>query len=87
MNLTLTLTADEEAKLLAEAHAHGTTPEGLIREVLRPIIAGSNTGPGVSRPKNSLLGVWAKYGPGPTEEEIDESRSEMFSTFGRDDIA
>jgi hypothetical protein len=38
-------------------------------------------------PKKSLLGIWAKYGPGPSETEIDQNREDMFSTFGRDDIA
>jgi hypothetical protein len=32
--------------------------------------------------KKSLLGIWAEYGPGPSEEEIDQNRAEMFSTFG-----
>ena len=34
-----------------------------------------------------LLGMWAGYGPAPSAEEIDEGRKEMFSSFGRDDIA
>ena len=34
------------------------------------------------KPKKSAYGLLAKYGPGPTEEEIDESRREMFSGFG-----
>ena len=34
------------------------------------------------KPKKSAYGLLAKYGPGPTEEEIDENRREMFSGFG-----
>jgi len=72
---------------LAGTKARGTTPEALVRNALKPIIAASDPSPEVSKPKVSLLGVWARYGPGPTEEDIDENRAEMFSTFGRDDIA
>ena len=34
------------------------------------------------KPKKSAYGLLAKYGPGPTEQEIDENRREMFSGFG-----
>jgi hypothetical protein len=33
-----------------------------------------------------LLGLWAEFGPGPSAEEIDENRAEMFASFGREDI-
>jgi uncharacterized protein (DUF433 family) len=32
--------------------------------------------------KKSAYGLLAKYGPGPTAEEIDENRREMFNGFG-----
>jgi len=34
------------------------------------------------RPKKSGYGLLAKYGPGPSAEEIDKNRREMFSGFG-----
>ena len=34
------------------------------------------------KPRKSAYGLLAKYGPGPTEEEIDENRREMLSGFG-----
>ena len=34
----------------------------------------------------SLRGLWADLGPGPTAEEIDESRREMLANFPRDDF-
>ncbi|HYA15825.1 MAG TPA: hypothetical protein VEF06_00095 [Bryobacteraceae bacterium] len=34
------------------------------------------------KPKKSAYGLLAQYGPGPTAEEIDENRREMFSGFG-----
>lgn len=88
MNLTLSLTAAEEAKLLAKARAEGTTPEQVVRQAIEPILAAvPQEVPPVHTPRKSLLGIWAQYGPGPSEEEIDRNRTEMFSTFGRDDIA
>jgi hypothetical protein len=88
MNLTLSLTPAEEARLLAKARAEGTTPEQVVRQAIEPILAAvPQEVPPVHTPKKSLLGIWAQYGPGPSEEEIDRNRTEMFSTFGRDDIA
>jgi len=88
MNLTLSLTPAEEARLLAKARANATTPEQVVRQAIEPIIAAAaEHGSSVKTPKKSLQGIWAQYGPGPSEEEIDQNRAEMFSTFGRDDIA
>jgi hypothetical protein len=88
MNLTLPLTPAEEAKLLAKARAAGTTPEQVVRQAIEPILASiPEQVPPVKTAKKSLLGIWSQYGPGPSEEEIDQNRGEMFSTFGRDDIA
>lgn len=36
--------------------------------------------------RRSLYGLLAEYGPGPTAEEIDESRREMMANFPRDDF-
>ncbi|MGA7411326.1 MAG: hypothetical protein WBW33_12630 [Bryobacteraceae bacterium] len=88
MNLSLPLTPAEEAKLLAKAREAGTTPEQVVRQAIEPILASfPEHAPPVKTAKKSLLGIWSQYGPGPSEEEIDQNRAEMFSTFGRDDIA
>jgi hypothetical protein len=88
MTLTIQLSPAEEAKLLARARAAGTTPEEVVRQAIEPILASvTEQIPSVKAPKKSLLGIWAEFGPGPSEEEIDQNRAEMFSTFGRDDIA
>jgi hypothetical protein len=88
MVLALSLTETEEAKLLARAQAEGITPETLVRQAISPVIDGmphnSHCG---QKPKKSMLGMLARYGPAPSVEEIDENRKEMFSNFGRDDIA
>jgi hypothetical protein len=36
------------------------------------------------KPKKSAYGLLAKYGPGPSAEEIDDNRREMFRGFGED---
>jgi hypothetical protein len=38
MNLTLPLSPTEEAKLLEQARAKGTTPEDLVRQAIEPIL-------------------------------------------------
>ncbi len=88
MNLTLLLTPAEEAKLLERARELGTTPERVVRRAIEPILASNPQNTSLPNgPLTSLLGIWAQYGPGPTEHEIDQNRADMFSTFGRDDIA
>jgi len=36
------------------------------------------------KPKKSAYGLLAQYGPGPSAEEIDENRREMFRGFAED---
>jgi hypothetical protein len=88
MSLTLALSAKEEANLRAKARTEGTTVEELIRKAIAPIISsGSESIETPTKPLTSLLGLWAEFGPGPSSEEIDENRAEMFASFGREDIA
>lgn len=91
MNLVLPLTESESAKLLAKAQAEGTTPESIVRRAIEPIIDPEAGGsleapPHQPEPTTSLFGILSKYGPAPTDAEIDENRREMFGGFGRDDI-
>jgi hypothetical protein len=53
-----------------------------VREALDKILADEAAQP--TKPKKSAYGLLAQYGPGPTEEEIDENRREMFRGFGED---
>jgi hypothetical protein len=36
------------------------------------------------KPKKSAYGLLAQYGPGPSAQEIDENRREMFRGFAED---
>ena len=44
MSITIPLTPAEEARLRAKAHAEGTTPEGLVRRAISPILASAPDG-------------------------------------------
>ena len=80
MTITLPLGPQEEARLIAAARARGVSADALVREALDRILAEAPGQP--LQPKKSAYGLLAKYGPGPTEEEIDENRREMFRGFG-----
>ncbi len=76
MAYTLDLTEDQIAALEAKAAAEGLSLEGWLRE-----LADRESQPR-SKPLKSARGILAKYGPGPSAEEIDENRREMFKGFG-----
>jgi len=82
MTITLPLEPQEEARLKAAAQAKGLTPDALVRQVLDKILAEAPAPP--VKPKKSAYGLLAKYGPGPTEQEIEENRREMVRGFGED---
>jgi hypothetical protein len=82
MTITLPLQPQEEARLIAAAQARGLSTDALVREAVDKILAEAPDQP--LKPKKSAYGLLAKYGPGPTEEEIDENRREMFRGFGDD---
>ena len=83
----INLPDDWAAKLADKAAAHGMTLEDWIARRLadeeapaaessgeRSSVAGFETG----------YGIWAKYGPAPSAQEIDENRREMFRNFAQD---
>jgi hypothetical protein len=81
MTITLALQPQEEAKLRAAAQAKGLSPSAFVRAALDGFLAERSEGPPL-KSKKSDYGLLAKYGPGPTAEEIDENRREMFRGFG-----
>jgi hypothetical protein len=87
MTITLPLQPQEEARLMAVAHARGLSPDALVREALEGILSGSagETSSG-KEPTRSLRGILAKYGPAPSAEEIDQNRAEMFANVPRSDF-
>jgi hypothetical protein len=79
VTITLSLQPREEARLIHVARARGLSPEAFVREAIERILADVQGQP--IKAKKSAYGLLAKYGPGPTEEEINENRREMFRGF------
>lgn len=84
MTLTIQLPEKLEAALKAQANAHGVSPAGYVRDVLERELAFSHTNPPSTSPFKTGRGLFAKYGPAPSAEEIDANRAEMFQHFAED---
>jgi plasmid stability protein len=82
MNLTIDLPDDLGAALKAKALAQGVSLAGFTRQLLEEALKPAEGHK--LKPKKSGYGLLAKYGPGPSEEEIDENRREMFHGFAQD---
>jgi hypothetical protein len=82
MNLNIQIPDGLAAALNSKARAEGVTPSRYARLVLEQALSGQPAQE--SRPKKSAFGLLAQYGPGPSEEEIDENRREMFRGFAED---
>ena len=76
MNLTIDLPDDLGAALKAKATAQGVSLAGFTRHLLEEAVKPQEAQE--LKPKKSGYGLLAKYGPGPSEEEIDENRRDMF---------
>lgn len=84
MNLIVSLSESEEAKLFAKAQAEGTTPEGLVRRAIQPILDSTQDAPAaIRKPKKSSLGALAHLGEAPSAEDISAMRKEAFKSLGR----
>jgi plasmid stability protein len=79
MNLNIEIPDTLAAALKAKAQAHGTSASGYARQVLEQALSAEPR-----KPKKSAYGLLGEYGPGPSAEEIDESRREMLRGFAGD---
>jgi hypothetical protein len=89
MNVTIDLSEQSAAALEAQARAAHMSPESYLSEIVARALGSEHPhdrreqfAEPPLKPKKSAYGLLAKYSPGPTEEEIDENRREMFSGFG-----
>ncbi len=82
VTLTIDLPDDLDAALKAHAKAQGVSAAGFVSRVIQQAL--SEKQDSAVKPKKSAYGILARYGPGPSEEEIDRNRREMFSGFGED---
>lgn len=71
---------DQAAALKAKAATQGLSLEGWFQKLARQEVSTGGKHP----PKKSAYGLLAKYGPGPSDEDIDDNRREMFQGFAED---
>jgi hypothetical protein len=84
MTIVLPLEPQKEARLIALARKKGVTADVLVSDAVDRILAEQPETPG--EPTRSLRGILAKYGPAPSEADIDQNRAEMFANFPRTDF-
>jgi len=82
MTIVLPLEPNQEAKLLALARQRGVSADELVREAGDRML--NVTPERCATPKKSAFGLLERYGPGPTEEEIEQNRREMLRGFAKD---
>lgn len=82
MNLNIEIPDALAPALKAKANQQGISASGYVRQVVEKALREDAARP--QKPKKSALGLLAEYGPGPSAEEIDENRREMFRGFGED---
>jgi len=70
---------EQAAALKAKAAAEGLSLEAWLKKLAQDVPSST------LKPKKSAYGLLAQYGPGPSAEEIDENRKEMFRNFAQDD--
>jgi hypothetical protein len=78
--MTIEVTDEQAAALTLKAAAQGLS----LKDWLAKLAGEDADTP--RKPLKSGRGMFAKYGPAPSAEEIDENRREMFRNFPRDDF-
>lgn len=79
MNLNIETPESLADELSAKAMAEGVTASIFARQVLEQVLFQQSEQH--VRPKKSAYGLLTQYGPGPSAEQIDENRREMFRGF------
>ncbi len=82
MNVTIDLSEQTAAALEAQARAAHMAPANYLSKIVAQALQGDQPAEQPLKPRKSAYGLLAQYGPGPTEEEIDENRREIFNGFG-----
>jgi hypothetical protein len=84
MNLTIEIPDEIGVALKAQALAQGVTAARYASRVIEKDLTPATTLGSSDEPFETGYGMWAKYGPAPSMEEIDENRREMFRNFAQD---
>jgi plasmid stability protein len=81
MHLTIDLPDELAEALKARAAAQCLSLDRWASRVLSETVVAPVES---AEPFETSYGMWAKYGPAPSAEEIDENRREMFHNFAQD---
>jgi hypothetical protein len=84
MNLTIEIPDEVGAVLKAQAQEQGLTAASYVSRMIEQTLAVSTNQEDPGPPFETGYGMWAKYGPAPSAEEINENRREMFHNFAKD---
>lgn len=84
MNLNIEIPDEFAATLKARAQAHGVSPDRFASSILQDSLTAEVERQPTGQPFETGYGMWAKYGPAPSSEEIDENRRRMFRKFAQD---
>jgi len=67
-----------EVALKVKANARGLSPDSYVYELLEKALETDRS----VVPFKTGYGMLAKYGPAPSDEEMEENRADMFRNFG-----
>jgi plasmid stability protein len=84
MTLIIEIPDELATALKAKAQAEGLSADSYAHRVLQQTLVAKAEPPAPRKPLETGYGMFAKYGPAPTGEEIDENRRDMLrgSVFG-----
>jgi hypothetical protein len=83
MKLNIEIPDDLGAAVKEQAQAEGISPDRYVSRLLQDTLGPAHTS-APSGPFETGYGMWAKYGPAPSAEDIDENRRDMFRNFAED---
>ena len=84
MNLSIEIPDEFATALRAKPEAHGVSPDRFASGVLQSTLTAEVERKPTGQPFETGSGMWAKHGPAPSAEEIDENRREMFRHVAHD---
>ena len=84
MNLNIEIPDEFAPALKAKAEALGVSPDRFASSLLQSSLTVDVEPTLTGQPFETGYGMWEKYGPAPSAEEIDDNRREMFRKFAQD---
>ena len=81
--MTIEVPEELEEVLKSQAQAAGLSPEQYVCGIIERSVNGIQEKEPLP-PFKTGFGMWKKYGPCPTDEEIAENRADMFRNLGED---